>query len=58
LDGLKKYENLKKSFPEQGLGFLKDKVARILNEYFEAANPVVIALVRNSLPQPLAEQVT
>lgn len=57
LEGLRKYENLKKSFPEQGLGFLKDKVAKMLNEYFESENPLVVALIRDSLPQAIVEQV-
>ena len=56
LEGLKKYENLKKCFPEQGLGFLKDKVARTIINYFEADNPVVVALIRDSLPRATAEQ--
>jgi hypothetical protein len=57
LVGLRKYETLKKKFPEQGLGFLKDKVAKMLNYYFEAENPLVVAMIRDSLPLVQEEQV-
>ncbi|TEW52647.1 hypothetical protein [Psychromonas algicola] len=56
LTGLNEYENLKRIAPEQGLGFLKDKVAKMLIEYFEQENPVVIGQVRDSLPKMLEEQ--
>lgn len=56
LNGLRKYEQLKRLAPEQGLGFLKDKVAKMLVAYFEQEKPFVIGLVRDSLPKVLEEQ--
>jgi len=55
--GLRKYEMLKSNYPEQGLGFLKDKVAKMLNGYFEVENPLVVALVKDGLPLALENQV-
>ncbi|PMO06229.1 hypothetical protein BCT19_09125 [Vibrio splendidus] len=52
LVGLRKYEVLKRDYPEQGLGFLKDKVAKMINHYFEVENPLVLALIKDSLPEP------
>ncbi len=51
LAGLVKFEYYKKRNPEQGLGYLKDKVAGMLRFHFESGNPLVVALVRNTLPQ-------
>lgn len=50
LIGLKKYEALKRDYPEQGLGFLKDKVAGLIRFYFESNNSLVIALIKDALP--------
>lgn len=49
--GLQKFELHKKRNPEQGLGFLKDKVIGMLRFYFETGNPLVIALIRDALPK-------
>ena len=51
LSGLEKFESYKKSNPEQGLGYLKDKVVGMLKFHFEYHNPLVVALIRDALPQ-------
>jgi hypothetical protein len=56
LNGLNEFEIYKKNNPEQGLGFLKDKVVAMLNFYFESENPLVVALIRDCLSSPQEDQ--
>lgn len=51
LSGLVKFEQYKKRNPKQGLGYLKDKVVGMLKFHFESGSPLVLALVRDALPQ-------
>lgn len=51
LDCLQKYERFKKDNPEQGLGFLKDKVASLLKTNFESKNIVITGLIKDALPR-------
>ncbi|KAA1164230.1 hypothetical protein EU508_02700 [Pseudoalteromonas fuliginea] len=51
LAGLERFEQYKKNNPEQGLGYLKDKVVGMLKFHFESGDPLVVALVRSALPQ-------
>ncbi|HCG5954834.1 TPA: hypothetical protein NJ081_003293 [Vibrio parahaemolyticus] len=51
LAGLVEFENYKQRNPEQGLGFLKDKVVGMLRFHFESGNQLVVALIRDALPQ-------
>lgn len=51
LEGLVKFERYKKRNPEQGLGYLKDKVVGMLRFHFESDNALVVALIRDALPQ-------
>ncbi|MBE0472046.1 MAG: hypothetical protein IBX55_21380 [Methyloprofundus sp.] len=51
LTELVKLEQYKKRNPEQGLGYLKDKVVGMLRFHFESDNSLVVALIRDALPQ-------
>ena len=55
LASINEFASYKKRHPDQGLGFLKDKIVEMIAYHYQAENQPLIALIRAGLQQPPEE---